>query len=145
MFLKNNHINYPITCGMNALRITIQDNVHFNLADPVFKYCVSLVLVYVIKDAADNFITSWNYHRVPGPSGFISTENMKATKRTAVFADFLIRSTPESVLMYEPNGGRPNREGKFGRDPLVARSDLYESRTVLFSLKVHLPKSHFLK
>ena len=135
MFLKNNHINYPITCGMNALRITIQDNVLFNLADPVFKYCVSLVLVYVIKDAADNFITSWNYHRVPGPSGFISTENMKATKRT----------TPESVLMYEPNGGRPNREGKFGRDPLVARSDLYESRTVLFSLKVHLPKSHFLK
>ena len=88
MFLKNSHINYPITCGMNALRITIQDNVLFNLADPVFKYCVSLVLVYVTKDAADNFITSWNYHRVPGPSGFISIENMKATKRTAAFADF---------------------------------------------------------
>ena len=66
---------------------------------------------------------------------------MKATKRTAVIADFLIPSTPEAVLMYEQNGGRLNREGEFGRDPLVTRSDLYESRTALFSLNVAPPFS----
>ena len=128
---------------MNALRNTIQDDDLFNLADPVFKYCVSWVMLYVTKDAVDHFITSWNHHRVPGPSGCIPIENMKATKRTAVIADFLIPSTPEVVLMYEENGGRLNREGEFGRDPLVTRSDLYESRTLLFSLDAPPPKVTF--
>ena len=122
----NSRINYPIKRAMNALRNTIQDDDLFNLADPVFKYCVSWVMLYVTKDAVDHFITSWNHHRVPGPSGCIPIENMKATKRTAVIADFLIPSTPEAVLMYEENGGRLIREGEFGRDPLVTRSNLYE-------------------
>ena len=59
---------------------------------------------------------------------------MKATKRTAFIADFLIPSPPEAVLMHEQNGGRLNREGEFERNPLVTRLDLYESRTVLFWL-----------
>ena len=42
--------------------------------------------------------------------------------------------------MYEENGGRLNREGEFGRDPLVTRLDLYESRTILFSLNAPPPK-----
>ena len=119
---------------MNALRNTIQDDDLFNLADPVFKYCVSWVILYVTKDAADHFIPSWNHHRVPGLSGCIPIENMKATKTTRVITDFLIPSTPEAVLMYEQNGGCLNREVGFGRDPLVTRSDLYEPRAVLFSL-----------
>ena len=123
--------------------IPYQDDDLFNLADPVFKYCVSWVMLYVTKDAVDHFITSWNHHRVPGPSGCIPIENMKATKRTAVIADFLIPSTPEAVLMYEENGGRLSREGEFGRDPLVTRSDLYESRTLLFSLNAPPPKVTF--
>ena len=68
---------------------------------------------------------------------------MKATKRTAVIVDFLFFSTPEAVLMYEQNWGRLNRESEFGRDPLVTRSDLYESRTVLFSLNAPPPKVTF--
>ena len=83
------------------------------------------------KRCIDHFITSWNHHRVPGPSGCIPIKNMKATKRTAVIADFLIPSTPEAVLMYEQNIGCLNREVEFGRDPLVTLSDLYESRTFL--------------
>ena len=55
---------------------------------------------------------------------------MKATKRTTVIADFLIPYTPEAVLMYKQNDGRLNREGEFGQDPLVTRSDLCESRTM---------------
>ena len=73
---------------MNALRNNIQDGDLSNLADPAFKYCVSWVMLYVTKDAVDHFITSWNHHRVPGPSGCIPIKNMKATKRTAVIADF---------------------------------------------------------
>ena len=84
----NSRINYPIKRAMNALWNTIQDDDLFNLADPVFKYCVSWVMLYVTKDAVDHFITSWNHHRVPGPSGCIPIEKMKATKRTAVIADF---------------------------------------------------------
>ena len=116
------------------MRNVIQDDDIFNLADPVFKYCVSWVMLYVTKDAVDLFITSWNHHRVPVPSGCIPIENMKAARRTTVIADLLIPSTPEAVLMYEQNGGRLSREGGFGRDPLVTRLHLYESRTVLFSL-----------
>ena len=37
----NSRINYPIKCAKNALRNTIQDDDLFNLADTVFKYCVS--------------------------------------------------------------------------------------------------------
>ena len=100
-------------------------------------------MLYVTKDAVDLFITSWNHHRVSGHNGCIPTENIKATKRTAVIADFLIPSTSEAVLMYEQNGGRLNREGEFGRDPLVAQPNLYESVTVLFSLNAPPPKVIF--
>ena len=130
----NSRINYPINRAMNAFRNAIQDDDLFNLADPEFKYCVSWVMFHVTKDAADHFTPSWNHHRVPGLSGCIPIENMKATKTTTVIADFLIPSTPEALLMYEQNGGCLNRAVGFGRDLLVTRSDLYEPRTVLFSL-----------
>ena len=57
-------------------------------------------MLYVTKDAADHLITSWNHHRLQGPSGCIPIENMKATNKTAVTADFLITCTPEAVLIY---------------------------------------------
>ena len=102
-------------------------------------------MLYVTKDAVDLFITSWNHHRVPVPSGCIPIENMKAARRTTVIADLLIPSTPEAVLMYEQNGGRLSREGEFGRDPLVTWSDLNESKTALFSLNAPLPKVTFFE
>ena len=37
----NSRINYPTKSAVNALRNPIQDDDLFNLADPVFKYCVS--------------------------------------------------------------------------------------------------------
>ena len=40
----NSRINYPINRAMNAFRNAIQDDDLFNLADPVFKYCVSWVI-----------------------------------------------------------------------------------------------------
>ena len=60
---------------------------------------------------------------------------MKATERTGVIADFLIPSTPKAVLMYEENGGCLNREGEFGRDPLVT--------LLLFSFNAPPPKVTF--
>ena len=56
-------------------------------------------MLYITKDAVDRFITSWNHHRISGPSECIPTENMKAIKRTALIADFLIPLIPEAVLM----------------------------------------------
>ena len=127
------------------MRNVIQDDDIFNLVDPVFKYCVSWVMFYVTKDAVDLFITSWNHRRVPVPSECIPIENMKAARRTTVIADLLIPSAPEAVLMYEQNGGCLNREGEFGQDPLVTWSDLYESKTVLFSLNTPPPKVTFFE
>ena len=141
----NSHINFPIKRAMNSLWNSIQEDDLFNLTDPVLQYCVSWVMLYVTTDAVDHFITSWNHHRVPVPSGCIPIKNMKATKRTVVIADFLIPSTPEAMLMYEQNGGRLNREGEFGRDHLVTRSNLYESRTALFSLNAPPPKVTFFE
>ena len=86
---------------MNAVRNTIQDDDLFNLADPVFKCCVSWAMLYVARDAVDHLMTSWNHHRIPSPSGCTSIENMKATQRTAVIAEFLISSISETVLMYD--------------------------------------------
>ena len=86
--------------AINALRNTTQDDDLFNLADPVFKYCVFWVMLYVARDAV-HLMTSWNHHRIPSPRGCRPIENMKATKRTAVIAKFLISSIPETVLMYE--------------------------------------------
>ena len=54
---------------MNALSNIIQDDIIFNLADHSLKYRVSWVMLYVTKCAIDHFITSSNYHRVPGLSG----------------------------------------------------------------------------
>ena len=58
----NSRINYPTKSAVNALRNPIQDDDLFNLADPVFKYCVSWVMLYVAKDTVEHVITSWNQH-----------------------------------------------------------------------------------
>jgi len=128
----NQRVNYPLKRAMNE----ILQNDHlgkFDMTDPIFKYCVSWMMLYVAQDAASHLLQSWNYHRLPGSRGCVPVENMMSTKHTADVPDHLIPSTPEAVRMYEENGGRLTRNSDFGYDPLVYHPDLYESREVVFN------------
>ena len=99
----NSQINYPIRRAMNAV-LQSEVNEIFNLGDPVMKYAVSWVMLYVSHDAIQHLLMSWNYHRVPGPQGCIPTENMIQTSRTVKLPEYLIPTTAEAVKMYEENG-----------------------------------------
>ena len=124
----NSRVNYPIKRAF----VQIQEINDYDLSDPVLKYCFSWLSIYIVEDAAQHLIDSWNYHRVPGRNGCIPIENMRITKRTAQLEPPLIPSTPEAVRMYEECGGNLTRSAEFGFDPLMNIDHAYESRNVLF-------------
>lgn len=75
------------------------------MSDVFLKYCVSWVINFVCKDDAEHVISSWNFHRIPGPLGCIPIENMLIIRRNQILPESLIPTTPEAVLMYEELGG----------------------------------------
>ena len=75
------------------------------MSDVFLKYCVSWVINFVSKDDAEHVISSWNFHRIPGPLGCIRIENMLIIRRNQILPESLIPTTPEAVLMYEELGG----------------------------------------
>ena len=75
------------------------------MSDVFLKYCVSWVINFVLKDDAEHVISSWNFHRIPGPLGCIPIENMLIIRRNQILPESLIPTTPEAVLMYEELGG----------------------------------------
>ena len=68
---------------------------------------------------------------MPGPAGWVPTENMLATTRAAKVIDLLI-PTPEVVKLYEDNSGVLSCNTEFGYNPLIHVEDLYQSREALF-------------
>ena len=114
----------------------------------LIKFCFSWVCLFVVQDATQHLVNSWNYHRVPGPQGCVPVENMMASKNTAPIQEFIIPTTAEAVRMYEESGGQLNHESAFGQDPLLrfdiafnARkrmfNELSQSNAVIFSDIVH--------
>ena len=75
------------------------------MSDVFLKSCVSWVINFVCKDDAEHVISSWNFHRIPGPLGCIPIENMLIIRRNQILPESLIPTTPEAVLMYEELGG----------------------------------------
>ena len=73
--------NYPIKRAMNAV-LHSEVNEIFDLGDPVMKYAVSWVMLYVSHDAIQHLLMSLNYYRFPAPQGCIPIENMIQTSRT---------------------------------------------------------------
>eukprot|EP00111_Clytia_hemisphaerica_P013286 TCONS_00038997-protein len=104
----------------------------FDTSDPVIKYCLSWISIYVATEAAEHLINSWNFHRVPGPNGCVPFQNMVDTKQTAVLDEMLIPTTPEAVRMFEENGGALTRNADFGYDPLGAIDHAFQSRHCVF-------------
>ena len=124
-------------------KTSIESDNFLDEEDPIFKFSVSWITLYVAEDATAHLLNSWNYHRIPGPNGCIPIQNMNATKRMATLPEFLIPSTPEIVRMYEESGGNLTRNSEFGIDPLIERPDLYESREVIFKANTELPNIIF--
>ena len=121
----NSRINYPLKRAL----IYVVENFDYDLEDPVVSYSLSWISLYVSADAIEHFINSWNYHRVPGPSGCIPIENMRETSRNVFLPPGALPSTVEAVRMYEARGGTLTRDAQFGIDPLSFNAELYNERT----------------
>ena len=124
----NSRVNYPVKRALNHIR----EAYDFDLTDSLVKFCFSWVSLFIVKDAAQHLVNSWNHHRVPGPHGCVPVQNMVATKNTASLDEHLVPTTAEAVRMYQECGGQLNHDPSFGFDPLLGFDHAYESRVRMF-------------
>jgi len=125
---ENSRVNYPLK---KALCI-IKEQEIFNMEDPMVSFAVSWLTINVSKVGSENFVNSWNHHRIPGPKGCIPIEKMRGTNQAVPLEPHLIPTTPEAVRMYEERGGRLNTDPSIGYDPIACYDHLQESREHLF-------------
>ena len=59
---ENARVNYPLKRALNL----IKEQEIFNMEDPLVSFAVSWVTLHVSKVGSENFVSSWNYHRIPG-------------------------------------------------------------------------------
>ena len=59
---ENARVNYPLKRALNF----IKEQEIFNMEDPLVSFAVSWVALHVSKVGSENFVNSWNYHRIPG-------------------------------------------------------------------------------
>ena len=59
---ENARVNYPLKRALNF----IKEQEIFNMEDPLVSFEVSWVTLHVSKVGSENFVNSWNYHRIPG-------------------------------------------------------------------------------
>ena len=98
--------------------------------DDTVRFVYSYISMYLVRDAAQHLIESYNHHRVPGPNGGVPIEKMNSTLQTVMVPDYEVPTTQEAVYMYEARGGRLSRSSDFGRDPL--RLEKYDERNRIF-------------
>ena len=59
---ENARVNYPLKRALNFSK----EQEIFNMEDPLVSFAVSWVTLHVSKVGSENFVNSWNYHRIPG-------------------------------------------------------------------------------
>ena len=57
----------------------IVENGDLDISDEISKFCFSWVILYPSGDAVNHLLNFWNHHRVPGPAGRLTIDNMLAT------------------------------------------------------------------
>ena len=95
---------------MKRAMIYITEQCEYDMSDPILKYCVSWVINFVCKDAAEHLISSWNFQRIPEPLGCIPIKNMLCTRGNRILPEPLIPASPQAVRMYEKLGGSLSRD-----------------------------------
>jgi len=124
----NVRVNYPIKRALNR----IVEEFDWDMSNPVLKYSISWVTIFIADHASRHLIDSWNYHRVPGANGCIPIDNMFRSKRTVELVEPFIPTVNDAVRMYESLNGRLTRNSQFGTDPLVLDERKYNLRRTLF-------------
>lgn len=59
---ENARVNYPLKKAL----CFIKEQEIFNWEDPLVIFAVSWVTLHVSKVGSENFVNSWNHHRIPG-------------------------------------------------------------------------------
>ena len=99
------------------------------MENEVTKFCVSHVSIMVIAEAIKSFISSWNFHRIPGRNGSIPTELASRSNRVTQLSSSQVLSTSEAIAYHEQRiSNRLSRVSCFGRDPLCEHENLQRRR-----------------
>ena len=57
-----------------ALRIVKEQEI-FDMEDPMVSFAVSWLTINVSKVGSENFVNSWNHHRIPGERWYFISES----------------------------------------------------------------------
>ena len=68
---ENSRVNYPLK---KALCIIKKQEI-FNMEDPLVSFAVSWLTINVSKVGSENFVNSWNHHRIPGEWWYFISES----------------------------------------------------------------------
>ena len=121
----NQRVNHPI----KRVLVNLQAKEHFDFDDAVTKFCVSRVTIYTCHEPLQQLVDSWDFHRIPGPSGCVPLENILQYNRAVKIPEEHALTAEEAVKIYKKKGENLTRNGNFGVDvPLAVIPDLMESR-----------------
>lgn len=67
----NPRVNYPLK---KALCI-IKEQELFDMEDPMVSFAVSWLTINISKVGSENFVNSWNHHRIPGEWWYFMSES----------------------------------------------------------------------
>ena len=68
---ENSRVNYLLK---KALRI-VKEQAIFDMEDPMVSFAVSWLTINVSKVGSENFVNSWNHHRIPGERWYFISES----------------------------------------------------------------------
>lgn len=92
---ENSRVNYPLK---KALCI-IKEQEIFDMEDPVVSFAVSWLTINVSKVGSENFVNSWNHHRIPGEWWYFVSEShaliLSFTETTGNRSNTALLSTTE--------------------------------------------------
>ena len=121
----NQRVNYPL----KRVLVQMEGNDEIDMSDDIVKYCVSWMVINVIKHAVVNFIAAWNAHRIPGIRGGVPNVLASRSPQTTRICGNTVPSTNAAIAIHRNNGGRAlTPEHAFGKDPLKAYQQLQNLR-----------------
>lgn len=95
---ENQRVNYPI----KRVLIQMQRRGLFDFDNPIIKFCVSWVVMHVCHESSQNFVNSWNHHRIPGNFDQINFIRYHIPAKVTQWLSFMVIVTRE-LLFRQPD------------------------------------------
>lgn len=111
----NSRVNYPV----KRVLVQMEEDEVIDMTDGITKFSVSWVTIRVVASPINQFVRSWNAHRIPGRSGGIPNVLARSTCRTTTLTSAQVPSVTAAVNLHEGSGGRLTRESVYGNDPIA--------------------------